>query len=244
MKQGRIAGAALRRKVRLKGTTRRLPGLWYGSGQTCVQGMLRMRVLGTAVGLLLLACAGSQAAPNFPPGAESAERLRLAQLDSDRQGWVKEQARNMVSSGRISEDRARSLAQGARMASGADVNTISFLLLMQAARDADADLQAIMDRSREAFADQAERSSMAHNRTPTISQLSPETQTVLSEKGRVKPVMTWHSDGMEGATPSSSAPVADVDTSVHVDLQTAMDREAAAEAAVSAALQRLTVAAP
>ena len=203
-----------------------------------------MRVLGSALGLILLVCTGSQATPNFPPGAEAAERPRLTQLDNYWQGWVKEQARNMVSSGRISEDRARSLAQGARMTSGADVNTISFLLLMQAARDADADLQAIMDRSREAFADQAERSSMAHSRTPTVSQLSPETQTVLSEKGRVKPVMTWRSDGTEGAAPISSAPVADVDTSVHVDLQTAMDRESAAEAAVSAAMQRLTTAAP
>ncbi len=195
-----------------------------------------MRVLGIAAGLLLLAFAEVQAAPNFPPAAEAAERAHLAQLDSYWQGWVKDQARNMVSSGRISEDRARSLAQGARAASGADVSTISFLLLMQAARDADADLQAIMDHSREEFADQQERSSMAHNRAPAISQLSPETQTVLSEKGRVKPVMTWRSDGTQGTT---AAPTADVDTSVHIDLQTAMDRESAAEGALSSAIQRL-----
>ena len=196
-----------------------------------------MRVLGSAVGLVLLGCAAVQAAPNFPPGAESAEGARLAQLDSYWRGWVKDQARSMVSSGRISEDRARSLAQGARMTAGADVNIISFLLLMQAARDADADLQAIMDRSRQEFADQEERSSMAHNHAPAISQLSPETQTVLSEKGRVKPVMTWRSDGTQGAT---ATPTADVDTSVHVDLQTAMDRQSAAEAALSSATQRLT----
>jgi hypothetical protein len=199
-----------------------------------------MRVLGSVIGFFLLSCAVAQAAPNFPAGAESAERGRLAQLDTYSQGWVKDQARGMVSSGRISEDRARSLAQGARMTSGADVNTVSFLLLMQAARDADADLQAIMDRSRQEFADQEERSSMAHNHAPTVSQLSPETQTVLSEKGRVRPVMTWRSNDTPGA---STTPTADVDTSVHVDLQTAMDRQSAAEVAVLAAMQRLTAAA-
>jgi hypothetical protein len=200
-----------------------------------------MRVLGSTVGLVLLGCAAVQAAPNFPPGAESTERARLALLDSYWQSWVKDQARSMVSSGRISEDRARSLAQGARMTSGADVNTVSFLLLMQAARDAEADLQSIMDRSRQEFADREERSSMAHNQAPSVSQLSPETQTVLSEKGRIKPVMTWRSNDTSGA---SATPTADVDTSVHVDLQTAMDRQSAAEAAVSAAMQRVTAAAP
>src|SRR5438045_1890758 len=169
-----------------------------------------MRVCAVLVGFVALGWIPAQAAPSFPPGAESVERARLAQLDSYWQGWMKDQARSMVSSGRISEDRARSLAQGARMTSGEDVSTVSFLLLMQAARDADADLQAIMDRSREEFADREERSSMAHSHAPIISQLSQETQTVLSEKGRVKPVMTWRSDGTQGATPT---PAADVDTS-------------------------------
>lgn len=200
-----------------------------------------MRVFGGVVGFVLLSCAVAEAAPNFPPGCESAERTRLAQLDSYWQGWVKDQARGMVSSGRISEDRARSLAQGARMTSGGDVNTVSFLLLMQASRDADADLQAIMDRSRQEFSDQQERSTMAHNHAPTVSQLSPETQTVLSEKGRVRPVMTWRSNDTAGA---GANPTADVDTSVHIDLQTAMDRQSAAEAAVSTAMQRLTATAP
>jgi hypothetical protein len=182
----------------------------------------------------------AEAAPNFPAGAEAKERDLLARLDSNSQSWVKEQARTMVSSGRISEDRARSLAQGARMASGADVNAMSFLLLMQASRDADGDLQAIMDRSRQAWADQEERSSIAHSKAPTVSQLSTETQTVLSEKGRVRPVMTWRSND-DGTTPVTAAatPAADVDSSVHVDLQTAMDRESIAESAVASAIQRV-----
>jgi hypothetical protein len=189
------------------------------------------------VSLLMLATlSGASASPHFPAGSEATERHALAKLDAYSQNWIKEQARTMVSAGRISEERARSLAQAARMTSGSDVNTTSFLLLMQAARDADADLQIIMDRSRAEYADQEERSSIAHSSAPMVSPLSPETQTVLSMKGKVKPIMTWKSND----TPdSAAAPAADVDESVHVDLQTAMDRESAAEAALGSAAARL-----
>jgi len=186
--------------------------------------------------LMLASPVVATASPSFPAGSEITERQALAKLDAYSQNWIKEQARTMVSSGRISEDRARALAQGARMTSGSDVNTTSFLLLMQAARDADADLQVIMDRSREEYSDQEERSSIAHSSAPVVSPLSPETQTVLSMKGKVKPIMTWKSND----TPATAVvPAADVDESVHVDLQTAMDRESAAEAALGSAAARV-----
>lgn len=184
-------------------------------------------------------CTGAHAAPNFPPAAEANERTLLTGMDDAQKTWIKDQARTMVSSGRVSEDRARSLAQGAHMASHVDVNAMSFLLLMQAARDADADLQATMDRQREQWADQEERSSIAHSKAPTVSQLSPETQTVLSMKGRTTPVMTLRSND---TTQPGATPAADVDTSIHLDLQTAMDREAAAEDALSSAAKRVTFA--
>jgi len=186
--------------------------------------------------LILASLSAANASPNFPAGSEATERQALAKLDAYSQNWIKEQARTMVSAGRISEDRARSLAQAVRMTSGSDANTTSFLLLMQAARDADADLQVIMDRSRADYADQEERSSIAHSSAPVVSPLSPETQTVLSMKGRVRPIMTWKSNDTAG---TGVAPAADVDESVHVDLQTAMDRESAAEAALASAAARL-----
>lgn len=198
---------------------------------------MRVFIVIAMAGVLDWGAAG--ASPNFPSGAEANEHVLLGQLDSTWQSWVKEQARTMVSSGRISEDRARSLAQGARMASGADVNSVSFLLLMQAARDADADLQATMNQSIQARAEQDELSQIAHNKAPTDSQLSPETQTVLSMKGRTRPVMTWRSNDTGEAPITPSTPAADVDPGVHVDLQTAMDREAAAEDALSAAAKRI-----
>ncbi|HEX3943521.1 MAG TPA: hypothetical protein VHW69_05480 [Rhizomicrobium sp.] len=203
-----------------------------------------MRVF--AAGIVAFAALGwtaAEASPDFPAGTEATEHALLGHLDAYWQNWVKEQARTMVSSGRISEERARSLAQGARLAAGADVDSVSFLLLMQAARDADADLQGTMDRSIQARAEQDELSTMAHNKAPTESQLSPETQTVLSMKAHTRPVMTWRSNDTGGATGTSAAtPAADADPGVHVDLQTAMDREAAAEDALSVAAKRLPTA--
>jgi hypothetical protein len=196
-----------------------------------------MRLVACVLCLSAVWIAGSQASPNFPGGSQAAEHGLLAKLEPYWQNWVKEQARTMVSSGRISEDRARTLAQGAHMTAGADVNSVSFLLLMQAARDADADLQATMDQSRDQRAEQDELSSMAHNRAPTVSQLSPETQTVLSMKGSTRPVMTLHST--EAPAPTTASPEAEADLSIHLDLQTAMDREASAEDALSSAAKRV-----
>jgi len=197
-----------------------------------------MRFFACLLGFAVLGVAFAQAAPNFPSGSEATEHRLLATLDSTGQNWVKDQARSMVSSGRISEDRARTLAQGAHMAMGTDVNSMSFLLLMQAARDADADLQATMDSSRDQRAEQDELSSMAHTRTPTTSQLSPETQAVLSMKGHTSPVMTLHST--EAPAPTKASPSGEADLTVHLDLQTAMDHEAAAEDALSSATQRVS----
>ncbi len=200
-----------------------------------------MRVFACLFGCVALGTAVAQAAPDFPAGAEAFERQSLATLDPYWQSWVKEQARTTVSSGRISEDRARSVAQGARIAAHADVNVMSFLILMQAARDADADLQGTMDRQRDAWAEQDELSNIARSRAPTISQLSPETQTVLSQKGRVRPVMTWQSNGGPAQQSPLLSPSADVDLSIHLDMQTAMEHESAASEALSAAAQRITL---
>jgi hypothetical protein len=197
-----------------------------------------VRLAVCAMVLAGLACVGADASPNFPLGSESLERTLLAGMDDGQKTWIKDQARTMVSSGRVSEDRARTLAQGAHLASHVDPNSMSFLLLMQAARDADADLQATMDRHREEWADQEERSSIAHSKAPTVSQLSPETQTVLSMKGRTTPVMTLRSND---TSRPGEPPAADVDTSNHLDLQTAMERESAAEDAVSSAAKRVTL---
>lgn len=200
-----------------------------------------MRVAACVFCLSAFWTATSQAAPDFPAGGETAERSLRSKLEPYWQNWVKEQARTMVSSGRISEDRARSVAQGAHLTAGANVDSISFLLLMQAARDADADLQATLNQSRDQRAEQDELSSIAHIHAPTVSQLSPETQTVLSMKGSTRPIMTLHST--EAPVPTAASPEGEADLTIHLDLQTAMDREAAAQDALNSATKRVVASA-
>lgn len=176
------------------------------------------------------------AVPDFPPGAEALERQLLAKCDSYIQQWIKDQARAAVSAGRISEGKARMVIQNAHLAPDAQTDGLTFLFLMQATRDANADLEGVMHQSQEQWATQDELSNITHNRAPAPSQLSPGQQAALQLRPKTGTVMKWHST--EAPAPDES-PAADTDLSVHMDLQTAMDRESAAEEALTAAIRRL-----
>ncbi|HTK80064.1 MAG TPA: hypothetical protein VL286_06445 [Rhizomicrobium sp.] len=195
-----------------------------------------MRAVAYAVGFVLLV---SQAigAPDFPQGAEALERQLLAKCDPYVAVWIKDQARATVSAGRISEGRARMLVQNAHLVPETQTDNISFLLLMQAARDADADLESVVHNSQQEWASQDELSNITHSRAPTPMQLSPGQQAQLQLRPKTGTVMKWHST--EAAAPDDKLPVADIDLTVHLDLQTAMDRESAAQQALAAAMSRL-----
>jgi hypothetical protein len=154
-------------------------------------------------------------------------------VDSTWQAWIKQESRNSVSAGMLSEDRARGLAQRARQGTGLDLDTLSFLISMQMARDANADLDAVMSHSREQWEDSQERSSMAHNAPPSATALSSGTQQVLSNQPHTIPVARSNSTPLLQTTPQ-----ADLDDTMHLDLQTAMDREAAAEDTLKAAFAK------
>lgn len=185
-----------------------------------------------AFGGILLPIAAT-AAPDYPAGAERLEGALLPKVDSTWQGWIKQESRNSVSAGMLSEDRARGLAQRAKQGTGLDLDTLSFLISMQMARDANADLDAVMTHSREQWEDSQERSSMAHNKPPGATALSSGTQQVLSNQPHTIPVARSNSTGLLQTTPE-----ADVDDTMHLDLQTAMDREAAAEDTLKAAFAK------
>lgn len=194
--------------------------------------------LASFAGLALALAAPALAAPDFPAGAESLERQQLAKLTPDAKAWIKEQARAAVSAGRVSEGRARVLALGAHLTAGADVDTLSFLLLMQGVRDADADLEAVMSSSRQSYADQDELGNITRARGPAAPQLSPGAQAALADRPRTRSVLTLRSGEPVGG-PELGAPKADLDLSVHLDLQTAMERESQAEDALAQAMKRL-----
>ena len=196
-----------------------------GSGWKC----------GLAVLGALLLSGAAAASPDYPPGSERLERSLLPQVDSTWQAWIKEQARNAVSADMMSEDHARALAVRARTGTGLDVDTLSFLITMQMARDADADLEAIMNHSREQWEDSQEQSSLAHNKPPSasVTSLSSGTQQVLSNQPHTIPVARSNPSPL-----LQIAPTADIDTSMHLDLQTAMDRETEAEETLKAAFAK------
>ena len=175
------------------------------------------------------------AAPDFPPGAEVLETQLLAKCDSNVQSWIKDQARSAASSGRVSEGRARMLVQNAHLAADGQNDSLSFLFLMQAMRDANADLEAVVHNSQQEWASQDELSNITHSRAPAPVQLSPGQQAALQLRPKTGTVMKWHST--EAPPPEDRR--ADVDLSVRLDLQTAMERESAAEEALSAAMNRL-----
>jgi hypothetical protein len=195
-----------------------------------------MRTVVCAVCFALLV-SQAMAAPDFPQGAEALERQLLAKCDTYVQTWIKDQARTAVSAGRISEGRARMLVQNAHLVPDVQIDAIAFLVLMQATRDANADLESVVHNSQQVWATQDELSNITHGRAPAPVQLSPGQQAALQLRPKTGTVMKWHST--EAPAPDE-VPAADVDLSVHLDLQTAMDRESAAEEALSAALKRVS----
>ncbi|HEY4115667.1 MAG TPA: hypothetical protein VGM17_16550 [Rhizomicrobium sp.] len=192
---------------------------------------------GTKYGLVILGSlmlsGVALAAPDYPAGAEHLEQALLAKVDSTWQAWIKQETRNSVSAGMLSEDRARGLAERARQGTGLDLDTLSFLISMQMARDANADLEAVMSHSREQWEDSQERSSMAHNKPPSATALSSGTQQMLSNQPHTIPVMRSNPSPLLQTTPT-----ADIDDAMHLDLQTAMDREAEAEDTLKAAFAK------
>ncbi len=196
-------------------------------------GPLCRPVLGCFLGLFGSAVL---AAPDLPPGAEALEQRLLSKYSSSMQAWIREQARNFVSSGHISEGRARVIVANARLVPGGDADDMTFLFLMQAVRDANADLEGVMRQSQQEWATQDELSAITHSRAPTPVQISPGQQAALQLRPRGGTVMKWHSTE---APPPDANPRADVDLSVRLDLQTAMDRESATEEALAAAMKRL-----
>jgi hypothetical protein len=200
---------------------------------------MRWFCLTGCAGLAFALAVPALAVPDFPTGAESLERQQLAKLAPEVKTWIKEQARATVSAGHISEGRARVLAQGAHLTTGEDVSTLSFLLLMQSVRDADADLDAVMSSSQQTYAEQDELGNITRARGPAAPQLSPGAQAALSDRPGTKNVITLRSGEPVGG-PELGAPKADVDLSVHLDLQTAMERESQAEDALAQAMKHLS----
>lgn len=201
-----------------------------------------MRGSGLLIAALFVATA-AQATPVYPSGALPLEARLLAKMGPATRAWIKTEARHEVDVGEFS-----TAAQGEASARFnvplADYPALSFLILMQAARDADDDVHVAVN-SRNMAATQVAREEQLANVNNNYSkkdELSPGSDiaiqqagapTLLSSKLRDQDpstAYTTHPD--QQSTTTSSEPK-------HYDMQTVMDRESDIEDTLGVAAKRM-----
>lgn len=93
----------------------------------------------------------AQTAPAFPPGALETEARLLARAGPQARVWVKEEAARELDAGTVSQDAASRAGTTYRNRGGSntvDIEAMTFLVMMEAAKSAQEDLRSIMDRVR------------------------------------------------------------------------------------------------
>lgn len=157
--------------------------------------MLKLTILVFAVMLTTFGVA-AQILPAFPPGAEARETQLLARMNPQSRAWIKQEAARKVATGDFSEATAVSAAQshirGKNLADGMnyDVETLAFLVMMEAAKSAREDLKAIMDgvkQINDAKSKARETASKSSPTTATPSKLtSPESSMAIAKTPAMK----------------------------------------------------------
>lgn len=187
-----------------------------------------------------------QAAPDYPAGALTLEAALLAKIGPQARAWIKTEARHEVTVGYFSADTQvqAALRYGAPAANYA---VLSFLILMQAARDADADVHAAVDSRNMAATQVAREEQLASgvNKYSVQSELSPGSDiaaqqgnapTLLSSKFKTQDpstVATTHPDQTVAQDAAPPPPKS-------VDMQNVMDRESDIEDALARAAKLVT----
>jgi hypothetical protein len=190
-----------------------------------------MRVLGIFFAALLAASA-ADAVPAYPTGAQALETRLLAKMGPQAREWIVSEARREVTIGYYSQD---TQAQAALRygAPSTNLSALSFLVLMQAARDAEADVHAAVDSRNMASTQVAREEQLANgiNKNNVQSELSPGSDiavqqgngpTLLSTKLASQDPATAGTTHPDSAAPPPPPPKA-------ADMQKVMDREADVE---------------
>jgi hypothetical protein len=201
-----------------------------------------MRWLGLVIAMVFVATA-AEAVPDYPNGALALESRLLAKMGPATRAWIKTEARREVGIGYFSAD-TQNEASIRFSAPVPDYPVLSFLILMQAARDADDDVHSAVD-SRDAAAVQVAREQQLANSNANYSkqdELSPGSgiaaqqagaPTLLSSKLRSPDPTTagtTHPDQVAAAPPPPK----------QYDMQTVMDRESDIEDSLGAAMKKVT----
>ncbi len=103
-----------------------------------------MRVFAVALaGLSAMLASGAIAAPMFPKGAVALETQLLATETTDARAWIKDEAQREATTRFVDEETPRNAARKYG-ATGSDVSKLAFLVLMEAARAADANVSSLV----------------------------------------------------------------------------------------------------
>jgi hypothetical protein len=187
-------------------------------------------------GLFLLIAAtfavtAAQAVPDYPAGAQALEARLLAKMGAQTREWIKTEARREVTIGYFSPD-TQTQAALHYGAPPANFTALSFLVLMQAARDADADVRAAVDSHNMAATQVAREQQLATgiDKYSVQSELSPGSD-LAAQQGNAPTLLSSKFKTQDPATAGTShpdqgaaAPVAP-QAPKSVDMQNVMDRE-------------------
>jgi hypothetical protein len=192
----------------------------------------------------LLATGAIQAAPIYPPGAQALETRLLAKMGPAARAWIQTEAQREVNDGYFSIDVSTEAAIHYR-APNANFPALSFLILMQAARDADADVNAAVN-DRDMGQTQVERQQQLASgisQYSVQSELSPGSDlavqqasapTLLSSKFKTQDPATagtTHPNAVATPPPPPPKPI---------DMQRVMDRESDIEDALDQSAKHVT----
>jgi hypothetical protein len=202
---------------------------------------MAMRVLSSVSGALLaLAVCGTaaNATPMYPKGALDLEAKLLATQTADAKAWIKAEGADEASGQFLSEEMPRNAARKYG-ATGSEVSTLAFLVLMEAARAADANVYTLVNGVQAAGASRQDQrqAALASGGIADAqqAQFSSGTQTANSQQGHA----------FVSLLPSESNPVRDArNASAYIPppsmtLQDAMDRESKVEDLLASAMKNV-----
>ncbi len=204
---------------------------------------MRVFVLGClAASVLALGLSQAGATPLFPRGAVALETQLMATQNADAKAFIKDEASHEAETRILSEEMPRNAARKFG-STGNDVSAMAFLVLMQAARDADENVTELVrgvqsaDASREDVRQQAMTSNGIAGSQQ--AQLSSGSQTAQQAQGHAFVSLLPTSSGdnaiEKALTPSSEAVVLP-----SMSLQEAMDRQNQIDDLLAAAMKRVT----
>jgi hypothetical protein len=204
--------------------------------------MLEMRIsLVTVIGLGVMLASGADAAPMFPAGAAALEAQLLATESADARAWIKDEAQREAGYRLIDEETPRNAARK-NGATGSDVSKLAFLVLMEAARAADANVSSLVNGVQgDAASRQDIRQAQATDNVIAGSQQSQlSSGEVTAQQAQGHAFIPLYSQGGDDENPVERAKHGTGTAPAGMNLQDAMDRENQIDDLLDQAMKQVT----